>query len=156
MATENNENSGNIFLVLIGREVLLIWSACLSVHSHISKITRPKFTICSVQVTCGACGYVLFWQQYNMLHTTGFCVCMCFRLTYALAGVNISAGDQLVQRIKSVAKATRRTGCDPDLGQFGGMFDLKSCGYVDPVLVSGTDGVGTKLQVWLVCSVLPW
>jgi len=69
------------------------------------------------------------------------------RLTYASAGVNIAAGDQLIDRIKSVTKATRRRGCDPDLGQFGGLFDLKSCGYVDPVLVSGTDGVGTKLQV---------
>lgn len=80
-------------------------------------------------------------------------MCICCRLSYAMAGVNIAAGDQLVHRIKSVAKETRRRGCDPDLGQFGGMFDLKSCGYVDPVLVSGTDGVGTKLQVQLVCSV---
>jgi len=74
--------------------------------------------------------------------------------------VNISAGDELVRRIKSVAKSTRRCGCEPDLGQFGALFDLKSCGYVDPLLVSGTDGVGTKLQVrflaivtvcWLFC-----
>jgi len=63
------------------------------------------------------------------------------------AGVNISAGDELITRIKSVVKSTRRPGCDPDLGQFGGLFDLRSCGYVDPLLVSGTDGVGTKLQV---------
>jgi len=68
-------------------------------------------------------------------------------LTYASAGVNILVGDQLIDRIKSVAKATCRLGCDPDLGQFGGMFDLKPCGYIDPLLVSGTDGVGTKLQV---------
>jgi len=74
---------------------------------------------------------------------------MC-RLTYASAGVNIAAGDQLIDRIRSVAAATRRRGCDPDLGQFGGTFDLKASGYVDPLLVSGTDGVGTKLQVGLI------
>jgi len=70
-----------------------------------------------------------------------------YRLTYASAGVSIELGDQLVDRIRSVASATCRRGCDPDLGQFGGVFDLKACGYVDPLLVSGTDGVGTKLQV---------
>jgi len=70
-----------------------------------------------------------------------------YRLTYASSGVSVEAGDELIDRIKSVAKSTQRGGCDPDLGQFGGMFDLKACGYVDPVLVSGTDGVGTKLQV---------
>jgi len=85
--------------------------------------------------------------MYYMLCACLVSVAVCCRLTYASAGVNITAGDQLIHRIKSVAKATRRRGCDPDLGQFGGVFDIKLCGYVDPVLVSGTDGVGTKLQV---------
>ena len=81
-------------------------------------------------------------------------VCWASRLTYASAGVNIAAGDQLVSRIKSVAKATHRRGCDPDLGQFGGMFDLKRCGYVDALLITGTDGVGTKLQVRIICAIV--
>jgi len=68
-------------------------------------------------------------------------------MTYASSGVDIAAGDHLVQRIKSVAKSTSRHGCDPDLGQFAGTFDLRSCGYTDPLLVASTDGVGTKLQV---------
>ena len=87
--------------------------------------------------------YVHNKSYYNVVH----CVCDWCRLTYAVAGVDISAGDDLVERIKPVAKATRRHGCNPDLGLFGGVFDLKSCGYADAVLVTGCDGVGTKLQV---------
>ncbi len=66
-------------------------------------------------------------------------------LTYRQAGVDIDAGNALVERIKPLAKATTRPGVASDLGGFGGLFDLKACGYEDPVLVSGTDGVGTKL-----------
>ncbi|MFC6200145.1 phosphoribosylformylglycinamidine cyclo-ligase [Ponticaulis profundi] len=66
-------------------------------------------------------------------------------LTYRQAGVDIDAGNALVDRIKPLAAATRRTGVASDLGGFGGLFDLKACGYDDPILVSGTDGVGTKL-----------
>lgn len=70
-------------------------------------------------------------------------------LTYASAGVSIDAGDALVQAIKPLAKSTVRPGCDADLGGFGGSFDLKPLGFNDPILVSGTDGVGTKLRVAL-------
>lgn len=66
-------------------------------------------------------------------------------LTYKQAGVDIDAGNELVNRIKPLAAATKRIGVASDLGGFGGLFDLKACGYEDPVLVSGTDGVGTKL-----------
>jgi len=66
-------------------------------------------------------------------------------LTYRAAGVDIAAGEQLVRRIMPAATATRRTGVIGGLGGFGGLFDLKACGYTDPVLVSSTDGVGTKL-----------
>ena len=66
-------------------------------------------------------------------------------LTYRQAGVDIDAGNALVDRIKPLAAATRRLGVASELGGFGGLFDLKACGYSDPVLVSGTDGVGTKL-----------
>jgi len=68
-------------------------------------------------------------------------------LTYKDAGVDIDAGEALVQRIGPAAKATRRSGADADLGGFGGLFDLKAAGFKDPILVSGTDGVGTKLKL---------
>jgi phosphoribosylformylglycinamidine cyclo-ligase len=68
-------------------------------------------------------------------------------LTYADAGVDIDAGNELVQRIKPLAKSTSRPGTDSDLGGFGGLFDLKAAGFDDPVLVAATDGVGTKLKI---------
>jgi phosphoribosylformylglycinamidine cyclo-ligase len=68
-------------------------------------------------------------------------------LTYKDAGVDIDAGEALVRRIAPAAKATRRPGADADLGGFGGLFDLKAAGFKDPILVSGTDGVGTKLKL---------
>ncbi len=66
---------------------------------------------------------------------------------YARAGVNIDAGNALVEAIKPLAKATARSGADAGLGGFGALFDLKATGYKDPILVSSTDGVGTKLRV---------
>jgi phosphoribosylaminoimidazole synthetase len=68
-------------------------------------------------------------------------------LSYKDAGVDIDAGDRLVDRIKPLVKATQRPGADGSIGGFGGLFDLKAAGFDDPVLVSGTDGVGTKLKV---------
>lgn len=68
-------------------------------------------------------------------------------LSYKDAGVDIDAGDALVDRIKPMVKSTRRAGADGTIGGFGGAFDLKAAGFNDPVLVSGTDGVGTKLKV---------
>lgn len=68
-------------------------------------------------------------------------------LTYAQAGVSVDAGNSLVEAIKPLVRATRRPGADAEIGGFGGVFDLKAVGYTDPVLVSGTDGVGTKLRV---------
>jgi phosphoribosylformylglycinamidine cyclo-ligase len=68
-------------------------------------------------------------------------------LTYAQAGVSIDAGNELVERIKPLAKSTRRSGSEPSLGGFGALFDLKAAGYDDPLLVTTTDGVGTKLKV---------
>ncbi len=68
-------------------------------------------------------------------------------LTYADAGVDISAGNDLVSAIKPLAKSTRRKGSTPNLGGFGGLFDLKACGFKDPVLVAANDGVGTKLKL---------
>ncbi|KAI9347392.1 hypothetical protein BDR26DRAFT_855207, partial [Obelidium mucronatum] len=68
--------------------------------------------------------------------------------TYAEAGVSIDAGNLLVDKIKPLVKATRRSGADADIGGFGGVFDLAAAGYdQDTLLVSGTDGVGTKLAV---------
>ncbi|MFE3837474.1 phosphoribosylformylglycinamidine cyclo-ligase [Pseudogemmobacter sonorensis] len=68
-------------------------------------------------------------------------------LTYAEAGVDIDAGNRLVDRIKPAAKATARPGVLGGLGGFGALFDLKAAGYSDPVLVAATDGVGTKLRI---------
>ena len=67
-------------------------------------------------------------------------------LTYRDAGVDIDAGESLVDAIKPIAKSTRRPGCMDDLGGFGAMFQIPP-GYQEPVLVSGTDGVGTKLRL---------
>jgi len=68
-------------------------------------------------------------------------------LTYAGAGVDIDAGNALVERIKPAAARTARPGVMSGLGGFGALFDLKAAGYVDPVLVAATDGVGTKLRI---------
>ncbi|MEZ5686451.1 MAG: phosphoribosylformylglycinamidine cyclo-ligase [Paracoccaceae bacterium] len=68
-------------------------------------------------------------------------------LTYADAGVDIDAGNALVERIKPAAKRTRRSGVMSGLGGFGALFDLKDAGYTDPILVGATDGVGTKLRI---------
>ena len=67
--------------------------------------------------------------------------------TYAQAGVSIAAGNALVRAIAPLARSTRRPGADADLGGFGGLFDLKAAGFVDPLLVAANDGVGTKLKL---------
>ena len=69
------------------------------------------------------------------------------KLTYSQAGVDIEAGNALVEAIKPAAKATSRAGVVAGLGGFGALFDLKAAGYADPVLVAATDGVGTKLRL---------
>ncbi|XP_067298391.1 trifunctional purine biosynthetic protein adenosine-3 [Pseudorasbora parva] len=74
-------------------------------------------------------------------------------LTYKDSGVDIAAGNTLVDLIKPLAKATSRPGCNAELGGFAGLFDLKAAGFVDPILVSGTDGVGTKLKIAQACGV---
>ena len=68
-------------------------------------------------------------------------------VTYRDAGVDIDAGNALVEAIKPLVKATRRAGADSDLGGFGGLFDLKAAGFDDPILVAANDGVGTKLKI---------
>jgi phosphoribosylformylglycinamidine cyclo-ligase len=68
-------------------------------------------------------------------------------LTYRDAGVDIDAGEALVDRIKPAARATTRPGAMGGLGGFGALFDLKAAGYADPILVAATDGVGTKLRI---------
>jgi phosphoribosylformylglycinamidine cyclo-ligase len=68
-------------------------------------------------------------------------------LSYAQAGVDIDAGETLVEKIKPLAASTRRSGAEAELGGFGGAFDLKAAGFNDPILISGTDGVGTKLRI---------
>ena len=68
-------------------------------------------------------------------------------LTYAEAGVDIDAGNRMVELIKPLVRATARPGADAEIGGFGGLFDLKRAGFADPVLVAATDGVGTKIKI---------
>ncbi len=68
-------------------------------------------------------------------------------LTYAEAGVDIDAGNTLVEKIKPLVRSTRRPGADGEIGGFGGLFDLKAAGFSDPILVAANDGVGTKLKI---------
>ncbi len=67
--------------------------------------------------------------------------------TYADAGVDIDAGEMLVEHIKPLARSTARPGSEPSLGGFGALFDLKAAGFEDPLIVTTTDGVGTKLKI---------
>lgn len=68
-------------------------------------------------------------------------------LTYAESGVDINVGNRIVDRIRPFARATRRSGAGAELGGFGGLFDLKAAGFVDPILVAANDGVGTKVKI---------
>ena len=74
--------------------------------------------------------------------------------TYADSGVNIDAGNALVEAIKPLVRATRRPGADAEIGGFGGLFDLRGAGYRDPILVAATDGVGTKLKIAIETGIL--
>ena len=71
---------------------------------------------------------------------------------YKESGVDIEAGDALVENIKPMAKSTHRSGMMGGLGGFGSLFDVKAAGYTDPVIVSSTDGVGTKIRVAIDCK----
>ncbi|MCA3564927.1 MAG: phosphoribosylformylglycinamidine cyclo-ligase [Methylocystis sp.] len=68
-------------------------------------------------------------------------------LTYADAGVDIDAGNAMVDAIKPLVRSTRRPGADAEIGGFGGLFDLKAAGFADPILVAANDGVGTKVKI---------
>src|SRR5215210_25604 len=68
-------------------------------------------------------------------------------LTYAQAGVDIDAGNAMVDQIKPLVRATRRPGADAEIGGFGGLFDLKAAGFQDPILVAANDGAGTKVKI---------
>ena len=68
-------------------------------------------------------------------------------ISYRDSGVDIDAGNALVEAIKPLVKTTRRPGAEADLGGFGGLFDLKAAGFKDPILVAANDGVGTKLKI---------
>ena len=68
-------------------------------------------------------------------------------LTYAQAGVDIDAGNRMVELIKPLVRATARAGADAEIGGFGGLFDLKRAGFTDPILVAANDGVGTKVKI---------
>ncbi|MGP8233364.1 MAG: phosphoribosylformylglycinamidine cyclo-ligase [Methylovirgula sp.] len=69
------------------------------------------------------------------------------QVTYADAGVDIDAGNAMVEKIKPLVRATRRAGADAEIGGFGGLFDLKAAGFIDPILVAANDGVGSKVKL---------
>lgn len=73
-------------------------------------------------------------------------------LTYSDAGVDIDAGNRLIDLIRPAIRATRRSGADGEIGGFGGIFDLKAAGYADPILVAANDGVGTKVKIAIECN----
>jgi phosphoribosylformylglycinamidine cyclo-ligase len=73
-------------------------------------------------------------------------------LSYADSGVDIDAGNRMVELIKPLVRATARPGADAEIGGFGGLFDLKRAGFADPVLVAATDGVGTKVKIAIACG----
>ena len=75
-------------------------------------------------------------------------------LTYADSGVDIDAGNAMVEAIKPMVRATRRPGADAEIGGFGGLFDLKAAGFVDPILVAANDGVGTKVKIAIESGIL--
>jgi len=75
-------------------------------------------------------------------------------LAYAQSGVDIDAGNALVERIKPMTRATRRPGADGEIGGFGGLFDLKAAGFRDPILVAANDGVGTKVKIAIESGIL--
>lgn len=107
-----------------------------SLKARVQPEEGPAF-IAAVQKYC---------QKHNISTGTGKA------FTYADAGVDINAGNDLVEIIKPLCKSTRRPGCDADLGGFGGLFDLKAAGYNnssdnDTILIGATDGVGTKLRI---------
>jgi len=87
------------------------------------------------------------WGSCARYAACGECEMTKNGLTYADAGVDIDAGNSLVERIKPAAKRTARSGVMAGLGGFGALFDLKGAGYNDPILVAATDGVGTKLRI---------
>jgi phosphoribosylformylglycinamidine cyclo-ligase len=75
-------------------------------------------------------------------------------LSYAQAGVDIDAGNAMVDAIKPLVRATRRPGADAEIGGFGGLFDLKAAGFHDPILVASNDGVGTKVKIAIESGIL--
>src|SRR5271169_936781 len=68
-------------------------------------------------------------------------------LTYSESGVDLDVGNRIVDRIRPFARGTRRSGAGAELGGFGGLFDLKAAGFIDPILVAANDGVGTKVKI---------
>jgi phosphoribosylformylglycinamidine cyclo-ligase len=74
-------------------------------------------------------------------------VALVDKARYAAAGVDIDAGNRMVDLIKPLVRATARPGADAEIGGFGGLFDLKAAGYTDPILVAANDGVGTKVKI---------
>lgn len=88
----------------------------------------------------------------KILIIINFILSISENINYKSSGVDIDAGNRLVDRIKKMAPETNRPGTIGSIGGFGGLFDLLKSGYNNPLLVSGTDGVGTKLKIAIECK----
>ncbi|MEY9719875.1 phosphoribosylformylglycinamidine cyclo-ligase [Sinorhizobium fredii] len=106
------------------------------------KAASPGLAACTPQLTVPIAS-----AKYDELWRTSMSQSGKNGLTYSDAGVDIDAGNLMVEKIKPHVRSTRRPGADGEIGGFGGLFDLKAAGFTDPVLVAANDGVGTKLKI---------
>ncbi|KIJ24770.1 hypothetical protein M422DRAFT_62313 [Sphaerobolus stellatus SS14] len=162
-STGSKTDLATIMLVAMKRRMdaveISVRSYAFVFHAYTSQVGNDIATVAEPVVAVAAHGATIqeTFTRVDVIEFEGkayrrdiahrYVVCTESYLTYVQAGVSVDAGNELVQAIKSLVHTTRRSGDDADIGRYGGVFDPKAMGYKDPVLVSRTDGVGTKLCV---------